>query len=335
MKILGIETSCDETAASVVDGNQILSNVISSQLEVHAPYGGVVPELASRQHLESLVPIVEEALTQAEVQRNELEGIAATCGPGLVGTLLVGLNFAKSYAAALGLPFVGVNHLEGHLHAIFLAEKNPSFPFVALLVSGGHTHLYKAQSLGNYELISRTLDDAAGEAFDKVAKLLGLGYPGGPAIDKLAPEGDPTRYNFPRPMLRKTGFSFSGLKTAVLLEVRKLSRDELNAEKAHLAASFQEAAVEVLVKKSIQATQESNVGQLVVAGGVASNRRLRQELATQASKFGIEVFIPPPILCTDNAAMIAFVGHETLRKNGPSALSLNASAKLPLSRDYS
>lgn len=329
LTVLGIESSCDETSAAVVRGREVLSNVIASQLDVHERFGGVVPELASRAHLEAIVPMVRRALQEASVTLDDLDGIAATCGPGLIGALLVGLNFAKALAASRSLPFIGVNHLDGHLNAGFLeAGTSLEYPFVALLVSGGHTHTYDATGFGAYESIGRTRDDAAGEAFDKVAKLLGLGYPGGPIIDRIAANGDPNAFAFPRAMKKSDDFSFSGLKTAVRVATNEL--DDLQPHVADLAASFQEAVVDVLVDKTLRAAKKRGRERVVVSGGVAANSRLREKMASAAAEAGIEPHFPSPILCTDNAAMIAYVGAQHLGSGSGSALDLNAASVLAL-----
>jgi N6-L-threonylcarbamoyladenine synthase len=336
MRVLAIETSCDDTGAAVVlDGRKILSNVVSSQVPIHQKYGGVVPELASRRHIESIVPIVAEALETAKVSLNEIDGIAVTQGPGLVGSLLVGLSFAKSLSFATGLPFVGVNHIEAHLSAIFLEEKAPRFPFIGLVVSGGHTSLFRVDGFGKYKRVGQTRDDAAGEAFDKVAKLLGLGYPGGPIIDELSKAGNPKAIRFPRASLGKNSFdfSFSGLKTAVVNYVKShpvpvkgypesLIRD--------IVSSFQEAVVEVLVKRTLMAAQDQGLKRIVLSGGVAANRRLREKMKEEASVEKMRVYIPSPSFCTDNAAMVGVVGYEYLRRGIRSPLSLNAFSNLPL-----
>jgi N6-L-threonylcarbamoyladenine synthase len=339
MRLLAIETSCDDTAAAVLlDGRKILSNTVSSQVQIHQKYGGVVPELASRRHIEMIVPIVTEALDTARISLKEVDGIAVTQGPGLVGSLLVGLSFAKSIAFATGKPFVGVNHIEGHLSAIFLEEPPPKFPFIGLVVSGGHTALFRVDGFGKQRRLGQTRDDAAGEAFDKVAKLLGLGYPGGPIIDALSKKGDPKAIRFPRPSLGKNSFdfSFSGLKTAVVNYVKShpeppetYSEDLL----CDIASSFQEAVTDVLVRKTIHAAREQNIGRIVLAGGVAANQHLRQRMREEASGEKLAIYIPSPVFCTDNAAMIGVVGYEYLKKGIRSPLSLNAFSNLPLPPD--
>jgi N6-L-threonylcarbamoyladenine synthase len=337
MLILGIETSCDETAASVVeDGRRIRSNVISSQVLVHAEYGGVVPEVASRQHLATVVKVVRQALRDAIVETNALDGIAATCGPGLVGPLLVGLELGKSMAYAIGKPVVGVNHLRGHLAAVYLEHaKNPPpppFPHVALLVSGGNTTLFRVEGPAKTVLLGSTRDDAAGEAFDKVAKLLGLGYPGGIVIDGLAATGNPSAIHFPRPLPGREDldFSFSGLKTAVATRIGSEGRPQESAL-PDFCASFQAAVVDVLVRKARRALAREGLRHLVVCGGVAANRGLRQALASAASEDGFTLYIPAPILCTDNAAMIAVAGTWAIAGGERGGLDLSVDPGLPLS----
>lgn len=336
MIVLAIETSCDDTGAAVLlDGRKILSNVVSSQIFIHQKYGGVVPELASRRHIESIVPVVSQALEEAKVTLSEIDGIAVTQGPGLVGSLLVGLSFAKSLSFARGIPFIGVNHIEGHLSAIFLEKDSPRFPFIGLVVSGGHTSLFRVDGFGKYKRLGQTRDDAAGEAFDKVAKLLGLGYPGGPIIDELSQKGNPKAIRFPRPSLGKNSFdfSFSGLKTSVVNYV-KSSPEPVEGYPEDLirdiVSSFQEAVVEVLVKKTLQAAQYLGLRRIVVSGGVAANRRLRERMKEGASEEKMKVYLPSPSFCTDNAAMVGVVGYEYLKRGIQSPLSLNAFSNLPL-----
>jgi N6-L-threonylcarbamoyladenine synthase len=337
MLILGIETSCDETAASVVeDGRAIRSNVISSQVLVHAEYGGVVPEVASRQHLATVVKVVRQALGDAGVEPRALDGIAATCGPGLVGPLLVGLETAKAMAFALGKPVVGVNHLRGHLAAVYLEHPQnpvpPPYPHLALLVSGGHSTLFRVEGEAKTVLLGSTRDDAAGEAFDKVGKLLGLGYPGGVVIDRLAATGNPKAIAFPRalPGRDDLDFSFSGLKTAVATKLGAEGRPS-EAAMPDFCASFQAAVVDVLVKKSRRALRREGLHDLVVCGGVAANRGLRQALAEAAAEDGFTLYIPTPKLCTDNAAMIALAGTWAIRGGERGALDLSVDPGLPLS----
>jgi N6-L-threonylcarbamoyladenine synthase len=336
MLVLAIETSCDDTGVAVIlDGRKILSNVVSSQDSIHQKYGGVVPELASRRHIESIVPIVTEALETAKVTLRDIDGIAVTQGPGLVGSLLVGLSFAKSLAFVTGLPFVGVNHIEAHLSAIFLEENPPRFPFIGLVVSGGHTSLFRVDGFGKYKRLGQTRDDAAGEAFDKVAKLLGLGYPGGPIIDELSKSGNPRAIRFPRPSLGKNSldFSFSGLKTAVVNYVKsnpEPTRGYSEDLVQDIVSSFQEAVVDVLVKKTLQAAQQQGLRKVVLSGGVAANQHLREKIKEEASREKVKVYIPPPSFCTDNAAMVGVVGYEYLKRGIRSPLSLNAFSNLPL-----
>jgi len=326
MLILGIETSCDETAASVLkDGLKILSNVVLSQM-VHNKYWGVVPELASREHMRTIVPVVKSALREAEIELEKIEGVAVTYGPGLVGSLLIGLSFAKGLSYSLGVPFIGINHIEGHIFANFLENPHLEPPFICLVISGGHSNLIYVKDRGEYELVGRTRDDAAGEAFDKVAKVLNLDYPGGPIIDKLSKEGRPDFVKFPRAYLEEESldFSFSGLKTAVAIYVSKLSEEKLERHKIDIATSFQEAIVDVLVQKGIKASLLKRAKSIALAGGVASNSRLRERLEMEARKHDLKVFYPSPILCTDNAAMIAAAGDFHLAKGERSSLDLNA-----------
>ncbi len=333
MLTLSLETSCDETAAAVVlDGRKILSSVISTQVAVHAEYGGVVPEIASRKHLEAVVPVVTTALSQANVTLDDIQGIIATKGPGLVGALLGGLSTAKGIAFVKKLPFVGVHHIEGHLLAGLLEQPVP-FPFLALVISGGHTHLYRVDGIGRYKQIGQTLDDAAGEAFDKTATLLGLGYPGGMVIDRLAGEGDPKRYQLPRPLLHdgSFNFSFSGLKTAVATTVRREGVQLKEGQPLRdLCASFQAAVTDVLVAKSAAALKAEGISRLVVAGGVACNSGVRAGMAELARRSGRELFIPSPLLCTDNAAMISVPGDYYLEHGMCDDLTTDAVATWPL-----
>jgi N6-L-threonylcarbamoyladenine synthase len=315
MNVLGIESSCDETAAALVrDGRRVLSSVVASQTDVHHRFGGVVPELASRRHLEAIVPVVREALSQAGFELAGVDGLAATRGPGLIGSLLIGFSFAKAVAYSLGVPWVGVNHLEAHIHALFLEERPPEFPFVALLASGGHTGLYHVTSFLTMERLGQTRDDAAGEAFDKVAKIMSLGYPGGAVIDRLARDGDPARIRFPRPCIDTPDFdfSFSGVKTAVgryLAQHRKDSRENV----ADIAAGFQEAVVDVLVLKLMRAAREKGCGRIALAGGVAANSRLRERVRRDAAAAGLKSYLPSLHLCGDNAAMVAAAGYHLLQ----------------------
>jgi N6-L-threonylcarbamoyladenine synthase len=332
MNVLGIESSCDETAAAVVaDGRRILSSVVASQDAVHAPYGGVVPELASRRHVEVIVPVVERALADAGVKLGDLDAIAVTQGPGLVGSLLVGCSLAKALAWVTARPLVGVNHLEGHIFAAFLEPPAPEYPFLALVVSGGHTALYHAPAPLRYELVGQTRDDAAGEAFDKVAKLLGLGYPGGPAIERTARSGDPAGVPFPLAQMtdQRADFSFSGIKTSVSLHVRRHA-PLAAAAVADIAASFQATVVKMLVRQTVKAAARLAVKRVVLTGGVAANTALRAALAAEAAERGITVHVPSMRLCTDNAAMIAAAGTARLAAGERAALTMNAIPDLAL-----
>lgn len=313
MRVLGIESSCDETGVAIYDTSLgLLGHAVHSQVDMHQAYGGVVPELASRDHIRRLVPLLRHVLTAADTRLESLDAIAYTAGPGLAGALLVGASFAAALAFARGIPALPVHHLEGHLLSPLLAQDPPQFPFVALLVSGGHTQLMRVAAVGDYALLGESLDDAAGEAFDKTAKLLGLGYPGGPALAHLATSGKLGRFHLPRPMLHSgdLDFSFSGLKTAVLTLVRNAELSE--PERADLAAEFQEAVSDVLVSKSLGALQQTGLQRLVVAGGVGANRRLRERLDQAAVRLGVRVFYPDLELCTDNGAMIAYSGARRL-----------------------
>jgi N6-L-threonylcarbamoyladenine synthase len=315
MRILGIETSCDETAAAVVaDGTIILSSVVASQIEVHHRYGGVVPELASRKHLEAIVPVVQQALQEAGLKPEMLDAVAATQGPGLVGALLVGFSFAKAFAYAHKLPLLAMDHLEGHLYSALLTDPPPVFPFVALLASGGHTGIYYLKARGDYQLLGQTRDDAAGEAYDKVAKMLGLGYPGGAVIDRLAQQGDPQKIVFTRPYLDKErfDFSFSGIKTAVQRYIASNPEDWVAAHRADIAAGFQAAVVDVLVHKLIHAAKIKRCRHVAMVGGVAANQGLRDRLVEAADRKKLSLHIPPMDLCGDNAVMIAAAAHHYL-----------------------
>ncbi|HEX5528696.1 MAG TPA: tRNA (adenosine(37)-N6)-threonylcarbamoyltransferase complex transferase subunit TsaD [Methylomirabilota bacterium] len=332
MIVLGIETSCDETAAAVVDGGRkVLSSIVASQDDVHAPYGGVVPELASRRHLDVLVPVVRRALETAGMALADVDGIAVTYGPGLVGSLLIGCSAAKAIAYARRRPLVGVNHLEGHIYAAFLEGEPPAHPFLALVVSGGHTALYLAREPRRYERIGQTRDDAAGEAFDKVAKLLGLGYPGGPVIERVARDGDPRAIAFPTAHMSdgSPDFSFSGIKTAVSLHVRRAGPLE-PSQVADVAASFQATAVKMLVRKTTKAALRLGVRRVVLTGGVAANTALRLALEGECRERGWVLHVPSRRLCTDNAAMIAAAGHDRLEAGERAPLSLNAVPDLAL-----
>ena len=330
MRVLGIETSCDETGVAIVDtspweagepaGKGLLGQALYSQIAMHVDYGGVVPELASRDHIKRVIPLINQTLKESKSTLEEIDAIAYTQGPGLAGALLVGASVAKGLALALNKPVLGIHHLEGHLLSPLLASNaNIQFPFVALLVSGGHTQLMEVTGVGEYAILGETLDDAAGEAFDKTAKLLGLSYPGGPAVSALAKQGTPGTYQFPRPMKHSgdLDFSFAGLKTSVLTQVKKISQAGTlsDQDKAHVARGFVDAIVEVLVSKSISALKQSGMKTLVVAGGVGANEQLREALEIACQKEGVAVHYPPLHLCTDNGAMIAFAGAMRLKKN--------------------
>ncbi len=321
MRVLGIETSCDETGVAIYDtaftgGRGLLADALYSQIAMHAEYGGVVPELASRDHPRKLLPLIEQVLKDANLTRQDLDGIAYTAGPGLVGALMVGASTAHGMAKALNIPVLGVHHMEGHLLAPMLEDDAPEFPFVALLVSGGHTQLVEVQGLGHYQLLGESVDDAAGEAFDKAAKMLGLAYPGGPLVAKLAEQGDPTRFRFPRPMTDRPGldFSFSGLKTHTLTAIRQLeAADELDDQaKADVARAFEEAVVDTLVIKCRRALDQTGLKRIVMAGGVSANTRLRERLALETQKRQARAYYPRGRFCTDNGAMIAYVGAQRL-----------------------
>ena len=331
MLVLAIESSCDETAAAVVrDGRFLLSNIISSQIDVHSKYGGVVPEIASRKHIEAIVPVIMQALEDAGLGLQQIEGVAATRGPGLIGSLLVGLSAAKAIAFARDLPFVGVNHLEGHVASVFLTENRPEFPFIALVVSGGHTTIYRVEGFESFTALGQTRDDAAGEAFDKAAKLLNIGYPGGVVIDRLAKNGDPSAIRFPRSMRDSLEFSFSGLKTALLTYTKKRTEPITADEIPDIVASYQEAIVDVLVEKTMRAAEQSGIKRIAVVGGVAANSRLRTRFTEEGKVKGIAIHIPPPVLCTDNAAMIGVVGNFFLETGRRDGLDLNAVSRWPL-----
>jgi N6-L-threonylcarbamoyladenine synthase len=333
-RVIGIETSCDETAVAVYDGRLgLLSHCLHSQVDLHQLYGGVVPELASRDHVRRLLPLVREALAAAGTTPETLDGVAYTAGPGLIGALLVGVSFARSIALAWGKPAIGIHHLEGHLLAPLLEERAPGFPFLALLVSGGHSQLIDVQDLGRYRILGESLDDAAGEAFDKTAKLLGLPYSGGAALARLAESGRPDRYRFPRPMLDREGLemSFSGLKTAALVALR--GRDLGDQARADVALAFQEAIVDTLAEKCRRALRLTGHRQLVVAGGVGANLRLRERLMRIAADAGAELFFPRPQFCTDNGAMIALAGCLRLQRGALAGLGADARAKWELGND--
>lgn len=331
--ILAIESSCDETAASVVkNGREVLSNIISSQIELHKLYGGVVPEIASRKHIEKINQVIEEALKVAGVTLDDLDAVAVTYGPGLVGALLVGVAEAKAISYAKHLPLVGVHHIEGHISANYIENKELEPPFICLVVSGGHTHLVKVKDYGEYEILGRTRDDAAGEAFDKVARAIGLGYPGGPKIDRLAKEGDPAAIHFPKAKIEDApyDFSFSGLKSAVLNYLNGCAMKGETVNNADVAASFQKAVVDVLVEHAMMAVKESGMDKLALAGGVASNSALRSAAEQACAAHGIRFYRPSPILCTDNAAMIGAAAYYEYVKGIRHGLDLNAVPNLKL-----
>ena len=331
MLILGIETSCDETAAAIVeDGRRIVSSVVASQVDVHHRFGGVGPELASRKHIDAIVPVVRQALAEGDVQPEMLDAVAATQGPGLVGALLVGFSFAKAFAYARKLPLVAMDHLEGHLTSALLSDKPPSFPYVALLASGGHTAIYLVKARGDYQLLGQTRDDAAGEAYDKVAKMLGLGYPGGAVIDDLARQGDARRIIFTRPYLDKArfDFSFSGIKTAVLRCISENSAEWVEQHRADIAAGFQAAVVDVLAHKLLHAARVKQCSHVAVVGGVAANQGLRDRLSRDAARRRLILHIPPLSLCGDNAAMIAAAAHHRLAEGRIASLKDDVYSRL-------
>ena len=331
MIVLGIETSCDETAAAVFDGKKVLSDIVSSQIDIHNKYGGIVPELAARRHLEMIVPVVHEALQVAGLTISGIEGVAVTQGPGLIGALLVGVSFAKALAYAKKLPLIGVNHIEGHITAILLEEKI-KFPYLGLIVSGGHTSLYIVNGIGSYQHLGSTRDDAAGEALDKAGKLLGLGYPAGAIIDRLAKEGDPKAIKFPRANIQDLpyDFSFSGLKTFLVNLVHREGKGFTEKNLNKIAAGYLEAVVDMLVDKTVKAARGNKLNTIVLAGGVAANSRLRQKMREAGGEFGIKVLYPSIPLCTDNAAMIAHLGHSYLEMGKRSGLDMNGIPDWPL-----
>lgn len=331
--ILAIESSCDETAAAVVrNGRDVLSNVISSQIAIHTLYGGVVPEIASRKHMEKINQVIEQALSDADMKLNDVDAIGVTYGPGLVGALLVGVSAAKAISFASGKPLVGVHHIEGHISANYIENKELEPPFVCLVVSGGHTHIVIVNDYGKYEVIGRTRDDAAGEAFDKVARAIGLGYPGGPKVDKIAKEGNPHAIEFPRAVIDDApyDFSFSGLKSAVLNYINSCKMKDIPVNTADVAASFQQAVTDMLVSRAIKAVKENGMNKLAIAGGVASNSAIRAALIEQCDKNNIRFFSPSPGLCTDNAAMIGAAAYYEYMDGVRSGWDLNAVPGLKL-----
>ncbi|WP_373099359.1 MULTISPECIES: tRNA (adenosine(37)-N6)-threonylcarbamoyltransferase complex transferase subunit TsaD [Pasteurellaceae] len=336
MRVLGIETSCDETGVAIYDETRgLIANQLYTQIALHADYGGVVPELASRDHIRKTAPLIQAALRQAHLTAAEIDGIAYTCGPGLVGALLVGSTIARALAYAWGVPAVGVHHMEGHLLAPMLEENAPHFPFIALLVSGGHTQLVRVDGIGQYQILGESIDDAAGEAFDKTAKLLGLDYPGGAALSRLAEKGVPARFSFPRPMTDRPGldFSFSGLKTFAANTINQALKDEgtLRAQtKADIAYAFQQAVVETLAIKCRRALQQTGLKRLVIAGGVSANQQLRRALGELMQQLGGEVFYPQPQFCTDNGAMIAYAGFLRLQQGESSPLEIEVKPRWPM-----
>lgn len=331
MIVLGIETSCDETAAAVFDGKKVISDIVSSQIDIHNKYGGIVPELASRKHMEMVLPVVDETLLAVGLTISDIEGVAVTQGPGLIGALLVGISFAKALAYAKKLPIIGVNHIEGHITAILL-EEEVKFPYLGLIVSGGHTSLYIVNSIGSYRHLGSTRDDAAGEALDKAGKLLGLGYPAGAIIDKLAKEADPKAMKFPRAMIHDGhyDFSFSGLKTFLVNLVHKEGKEFAEKNLNVIAAGYLEAVVDMLVEKTVKAARENMINTIVMAGGVAANSRLRQKMKDAGADSGIRVLYPSIPLCTDNASMIAYLGHSYLEMGKRSNLDMNGIPDWPL-----
>ncbi len=338
MYILGIDTSCDDTSCAILkDGKLVLSNVIHSQLKVHHQFGGVVPELASREHIRNILPVAGEAFKRAKITINHIDAVAVTSGPGLMGSLLVGLYYAKALSYSMSIPMVTVNHLEGHILSIFLEEDEPPFPYIALTVSGGHTSIFEVRDYGRYRTLGQTLDDAAGEAFDKVAKLLGLGYPGGPVIERLSENGRGDVIKFPRAYMGKDSldFSFSGIKTAVSLYYKRYLEDKALQNSItieDIAASFQEAVIDVLVHKTILASKKTGINTIVLAGGVACNSKLRERLTDEARSEGIKVFVPSPQYCTDNGAMIALAGYQRIIKGERADLSEDVLPKYPIEK---
>ena len=329
MIVLGLETSCDETGLALYDSEHgLLGQVLYSQIKLHAEYGGVVPELASRDHVRKMIPLINQLLEQSNITKQQIDAVAYTRGPGLMGALMTGALFGRTLAFALNKPAIGVHHMEGHMLAPLLSATPPKFPFVALLVSGGHTQLMAAHAMGQYELLGESIDDAAGEAFDKVAKMMKLPYPGGPNIAKLALQGDAKAFEFPRPILHQgLDFSFSGLKTAVSVQLKKLGEENRDAD---VAASFQEAVVETLVKKSFKALKQTGLKRLVIAGGVSANLRLREQLEMSLQKIQAQVYYAEPALCTDNGAMIAFAGYQRLKAGQQDDLVVTTTPRWPM-----
>ncbi len=336
MYILGIETSCDETGVAIYHSHKgLIHHTLYSQIAMHNEYGGIVPELASRDHIRKLIPLIHKCLDKSQLSKSDINGIAYTAGPGLVGALLVGVSTAKSLAWTWGVPAIGVHHMEGHLLAPMLEDNAPKFPFVALLVSGGHTLLVEVKEIGRYQLLGESLDDAAGEAFDKAAKMLGLDYPGGPLLAKLAEQGSPTRFQFPRPMTNRPGldFSFSGLKTFTLNTLN--NTDKTMQDKADIAYAFQQATAETLAIKCKRALKQTGLNRLIVAGGVSANTKIRQILTTMVQKERAEIYFPRPEFCTDNGAMIAYAGYQHLRNKQSESLVINARPRWPINELYS
>ena len=331
MLILGIESSCDETAGAICNDGEIISNVVLSQI-IHKQFGGVIPEIASREHDSQITTIIHKALEKANISLSDIEAIAVTFGAGLMGALLVGLNFAKGLSIALKIPYIGVNHLEGHLYASFISYPQIKYPYLCLLVTGGHTQIWEVQSPGEYILHSTTVDDAAGEAFDKGACILGLTYPGGPEIEKMAQNGDPEKYNFPIPKVKSNplNFSFSGLKTALLYKIREMPENDIEDNKCNIAASYQEAIIKSLLQRLTKVISLTGIKQISIVGGVAANKRFRKLSEKLKDDLITEIYFPTSEYCTDNAAMIAIAGYEKLKKRIYSPLSLKANPNLPL-----
>jgi len=335
MYILGIETSCDETGVAIYHSSKgLIQHTLYSQIAMHNEYGGIVPELASRDHIRKLIPLIHKCLDKSQLNKSDINGIAYTAGPGLVGALLVGASTAKSLAWTWGIPVIGIHHMEGHLLAPMLEDNAPEFPFVALLVSGGHTLLVEVKGMGNYQLLGESLDDAAGEAFDKAAKMLGLDYPGGPLLAKLAEQGNASRFKFPRPMTNRPGldFSFSGLKTFTLNTLN--NTEKTNQDKADIAYAFQQATAETLAIKCKRALKQTGLKRLIVAGGVSANTKIRQTLTTMVQKERAEIYFPRPEFCTDNGAMIAYAGYQHLRNKQSETLAITARPRWPIDELY-